>query len=570
MRSFVGSALVCLALTQAQPAQACVTGDACCMALPAGADVADIFRDKLGRTGPQLPVFGKLLNANDVTGCLGVTTDPSTLGAFSCAGDGNPSASHYSDHLDHLWVQHLRTCMDGTSPPDGVGGCFYAPKGLIYDLGAPSNKVVLFPMIDHGPLPQEAFEYSVYLSNNPSAKDTVPRGQNPDPNKWNEATLIKFFERGWNPTDAAPNPNKDVSDDDVTLWGLPCGVNFRYVSLVAGNNGNPDQSCTFYSQEDEIDAVAGLSEDETGVCPDLDMDGHTDKACGGDDCNDNDKAVHPGAPEACDATKDLNCDGTAGGCPPGMGCLDHLCVPPCGVGEFACGATQACVNGYCVGAPCGGGGPCAPGTVCENGACLDPCKGAVCPGGQVCIDGSCVDPCRNIQCPQNQHCAAGLCVPSCACAGCSTPSTCDMTSGYCVDPACASMSCAPGTACRGGSCVDICTEVVCPIGQKCSAGACTPDPCFARDCGPGQACDPMTGKCAGTSDGGVGGGGEGMDAGEPGRGPTSPKGCHCDVGGTGQLPPALLLLLTIGVIALRSRRKVAWTLGRGRGRGQRE
>jgi hypothetical protein len=44
------------------------------------------------------------------------------------------------------------------------------------------------------------------------------------------------------------------------------------------------------------------------VCPDRDGDGHTDMACGGTDCNDDDPAVSPDAVEVCDAL-DNNCDG---------------------------------------------------------------------------------------------------------------------------------------------------------------------------------------------------------------------------------------------------------------------
>ncbi len=36
----------------------------------------------------------------------------------------------------------------------------------------------------------------------------------------------------------------------------------------------------------------------------------------GNDCDDHDPNVHPGAPESCSATKDLNCDGVIGGCVP--------------------------------------------------------------------------------------------------------------------------------------------------------------------------------------------------------------------------------------------------------------
>jgi len=50
--------------------------------------------------------------------------------------------------------------------------------------------------------------------------------------------------------------------------------------------------------------------DEVGpVCRDDDGDGHPALDCGGDDCDDTDPTIYPGAPDACGDGLDTNCDG---------------------------------------------------------------------------------------------------------------------------------------------------------------------------------------------------------------------------------------------------------------------
>lgn len=81
-------------------------------------------------------------------------------------------------------------------------------------------------------------------------------------------------------------------------------------------------------------------------CYDLDGDGHQALACGGDDCNDGDPLVYPGAPERCNGSDD-NCDGQVGdGSMISVSCT--VGDPP---GEEKCGAATGLV---CSGATCTG------------------------------------------------------------------------------------------------------------------------------------------------------------------------------------------------------------------------
>ncbi len=178
------------------------------------------FTDPVGLT------FGTYLSGSDGGG---VTGDPTTYG-YSYDG-GAPS---YGNARDWKWLH------DTGGPPSN------APTGIKWDLGGQANKVVVFPIIDHGPVLQESFEYDIFLSD-----DLV---------NWTEATLTDLYDEGW-----SPNPN--IADGYTTVWSLAPGQTFRYVSLAHGNPGNPDPSFQYQDGDCEIDAVAGLTEKGQAVVP---------------------------------------------------------------------------------------------------------------------------------------------------------------------------------------------------------------------------------------------------------------------------------------------------------------
>ncbi len=506
-----------------------------------GGVVNDIFKDSNGLTAPELPVFGQLFNAwpgcNTAAsaGCAGQSLTPYDCpGQYQCNSVPNTLANvgSYVNALDRLWWQPCRLANHslingcpawGQCVADGVPGEYLPWEGLVFDLGGPSNKVAIFAQNDHGPQPCESLEYTVYLTDNPYSQDKIeqPATAGVDPQKWNRAVLKTIFTKGFveirppDPAGHAACGDTDLysveEDSFAQVFSLPCGITFRYASVIAGNDGLDFPECGFDSQEAELDAVAGLTEGGSGVCPDVDGDKFVDCNCPGAppecDCDDANPDIHPGAPEPCDAP-DLDCDGQPGACEAGLLCNESICVPPCGGGEMPCPVGSTCEStaqgNVCVPDDCTVGG-CPAGSVCVKGICVPPCEDVVCPGQMVCQDGKCVDPCKGVECPPPQVCQGGVCVAPCDCfaadIGCAgLPGTvCDKGgTDVCVNPACLGVTCPDGETCdpETGACQPFCNEdVVCPIGEKCVAPAGCVPLCSGVMCDTGLECDPMTGQC---------------------------------------------------------------------------
>ncbi|HNC53334.1 MAG TPA: PEP-CTERM sorting domain-containing protein [Accumulibacter sp.] len=190
---------------------------------------------------PSGLTFGTLTNPSSVSG-FGQTTG--LLNFFYTAGVGSTANGNTRDYS---WIQNTASNLTASAAADKPW------LGNIFDLGGPANQAVVFPIIDHGPLPWEAVEYTVYLTNTPGSTNLAD---------WALAVLDSVYLEGWQPDSVA------LADGYTTVWKLPSGSNFRYVSVAGVGSqafGGGAVNSAHTGDEDEIDAVAGLTEAGTAI-----------------------------------------------------------------------------------------------------------------------------------------------------------------------------------------------------------------------------------------------------------------------------------------------------------------
>lgn len=150
-----------------------------------------------------------------------------------------PTNEDHAMAFDRLWFQIVSFSASAT-----------------FDLGALYNKVYVALSQDHGPYPEEALEYRVWVSNNMAGPYTMLPTTTP----------ITSYVGGWTMTGEPTgdcNANGVLNDDYSALWYLP--GNYRYVRLTPiANTGG--------FNEPEIDAVMGigpkvLMDIKPGSCP---------------------------------------------------------------------------------------------------------------------------------------------------------------------------------------------------------------------------------------------------------------------------------------------------------------
>ena len=153
-------------------------------------------------------------------GCLGTSLDTTGTGSYDYDCDGSSVATN-ANSIDNLWFQSSGTIGE-----------------TVFDMGFQANKAAIFNSIDHGPLPQEAIESTVYLSN--------------DQITWTQAVVERVWLEGF-------EPNLDILWDGFTYAvGTGTSATFRYASVAHGGPG-----ALINDGDDEINGILGLQADFT-------------------------------------------------------------------------------------------------------------------------------------------------------------------------------------------------------------------------------------------------------------------------------------------------------------------
>ncbi len=155
---------------------------------------------------------------------------------------------------------------------------------------------------------------------------------------WTEVTNYGGYEKHYYDKSA----RWDLPDEDKTTVGIVSTNVWKYIY----DANRPEIVDLMSREKGEIIIVVGCqSQDELNIkyvklmywCADNDEDGYEAKSCGGNDCNDNDKNIHPNATETCNG-KDDNCDDFID--------EDLTQATTCGVGACAGNTgTETCTNG---------------------------------------------------------------------------------------------------------------------------------------------------------------------------------------------------------------------------------
>lgn len=175
--------------------------------------------------------------AGFVTGTL-VTS----VGQYSTQGHGTSLDTGLGDGIDFFQYSFGGSAASRFTAANAIDNQWMQVSNLVgetvWDLGFQASKAAVFNTIDHGPLPQEAIESTVYLSN--------------DQITWIQAVTERVWLEGF-------VTNTDVLWDGFTYAvGTGTGQTFRYASIIHGGPG-----ALVDDGDNEINGVMGLRGDFT-------------------------------------------------------------------------------------------------------------------------------------------------------------------------------------------------------------------------------------------------------------------------------------------------------------------
>jgi hypothetical protein len=200
---------------------------------------AQLFYGANNATTRQQVIDNQLLDDGlfDFTGSTGAAM-------ISTVGVGSSGRSLDTDGTLADPYQYVTPSGDAATAGSSIDDLWVQTSGVIgnnvWDLGAPSTKAAIFNTIDHGPLPGEAIESTVYLSN--------------DQITWIQAVTERVWLEGF-------VANTGVLWDGFTYAvGTGTGDTFRYASIIHGGPG-----ALISDGDNEINGVLGLDADFTPV-----------------------------------------------------------------------------------------------------------------------------------------------------------------------------------------------------------------------------------------------------------------------------------------------------------------
>lgn len=162
---------------------------------------------------------------------------PATL-MHTAWSDGSVSTGHSLDLTGTGGYDYVLDGGDAFGHANGIDNQWFQSSGTIgdtvFDLGGPSVAAAVFAVVDHGPLPQETIESTVYLSN--------------DLSTWVQAEVRKVYLEGFQPI-------LGIQWDGFTyVVSTPGGDAFRYASIIHGGPG-----ALISDGDDEINGMMGLT-----------------------------------------------------------------------------------------------------------------------------------------------------------------------------------------------------------------------------------------------------------------------------------------------------------------------